>query len=71
MFEVRVKNYVAGIPIGREPVDYFIAGTREQCEAVRASMVGNTYIVWGPKQPAVTEPCKGPPPYFRRESPQK
>lgn len=38
MFEMRVKEYVYGMPAGRRPVDYVIAGTRETCEAVRASM---------------------------------
>lgn len=68
MFEMRVKEYVYGMPAGRRPVDYVLAGTRETCEAVRASMTERTYMQFGPTQPAVTEPCKGPV-YFRREAP--
>jgi len=70
MFEIRVKNYGAGIPVGRQPIDYVLAGTRETCEAVRASMTERTYDIYGPKRPAVTEPCKGPV-YFKREAPQQ
>jgi len=70
MFEMRVKNYLWGIPIGRQPVDYVLAGTRETCEAVRTSMTERTYAGFGPKEPAVTDPCKGPV-YFRRETPQQ
>jgi len=67
MFEYRVKNYLWGIPIGRQPLDYVLAGARETCEAVRASMTEGTYMSFGKRQPAVTEPCKGPL-YFRREA---
>jgi hypothetical protein len=67
MFEYRVKNYLWGIPIGRQPLDYVLAGARETCEAVRASMTEGTYMSFGKRQRAVTEPCKGPL-YFRREA---
>src|SRR5262249_29780515 len=70
MFENRIKNYLWGIPIGRLPIDYVLAGTHETCEAVRARTTEGTYMNFGKRRPAVTEPCKGPF-YFRREAPQQ
>lgn len=54
-FEERVKvQALIGIPYGRRPQDINVIGTREQCEAVRATV----------KDP--TDLCKGPF-YFRRD----
>ena len=65
MFEARVKVYWSGIPVGREPQDYLVVGTREHCEAVRTSTVAST--LWsGRGEVPPTDPCKGPF-YFRRE----
>lgn len=55
-FEARVKvRSLVGIPYGRMPADYNVIGSRERCEALRATVTDPT------------EPCKGPF-YFRRDS---
>lgn len=59
LFEARLRAVVNGIPFGREPVDYFVAGTREQCEAARQAFRHRPHPFFGQETPP-TEACKGP-----------
>ena len=66
MFEARIKVYWSGIPVGREPQDYLVAGTREHCEAIRTSTFAST--LWSTQREVPpTDQCKGPF-YYRKES---
>jgi len=59
-FEARVKvRALIGIPYGRMPQDFAIAGTQQQCEEFRQG-VG--------REGTPTEPCVGPH-YFKRLDP--
>ena len=67
LFEARLKIYWSGIPVGREPQDYFVTGDRAHCETVRANM--RTSTLWSnEREVPPTEPCTGPF-YFKRELP--
>ena len=59
-FEARVRVVSGlGIPYGREPRDFLVAGTQEQCEATRRAMRSKPHTFYAEETPP-TEPCKGP-----------
>ena len=65
-FEARIRVVSnVGIPYGREPRDFIVAGTREQCETARRAMRSKPHAFYAEETPP-TEPCKGPL-YFKSE----
>ena len=59
-FEARIRVVSnVGIPYGREPRDFIVAGTQEQCEAARLAMRSKPHAFYAEETPPTSE-CKGP-----------
>jgi len=59
-FEARIRVVSnIGVPYGREPVDYIVAGSREHCETARLALRSKPHTFYSQETPP-TDPCKGP-----------
>jgi len=66
-FEARLRVVSSvGIPYGRSPQDFIVAGPQEHCERVRATFRSKPHAFYAEETPP-TEPCKGPL-YFKQEA---
>jgi hypothetical protein len=67
-FEARMRVVSGlGIPYGREPIDFIVAGSRAQCEAARRALRSKPHAFYAEETPP-TSPCKEPL-YFKRAVP--